>query len=368
MVKRWGEPEDAKLKKLIEQKHGGIDPKKIDIDTVKAVHTKYFPEFKYSNFAPLFRGKVRSWCANKNLDGHRKSEYKISIAMPRSMRFLTCCFPGSQEAKDKEAGKNLSTEEGSSSDDSSYNGESEEDIDLEADSEEEDSKMPATPVRKSKRTPKKTTPAPVQATSPDPPAAATVDTVQQMTSALSNMRLGVVPFSMAWKFPFIITPYKEGNDDMINIDIFSITVPKEMIHPEVIEGAMFHLKVQVPAFFTMETRIIAAEAETEGFNKDTHLAQEFKARCEAIDKYYNYANEIFGAPQKIALPFVCEERIVAWEVQAYPNEDVTLTELLGSPQFFQTISVTLRKLRRKRRVVGGFKIVGINPNEMADGN
>ena len=285
--------------------------------------------------------------------------------------FLTCCFPGSAEAKAKEAGKSEKSDDDNSSSGSDYEDSGEEDIDLEAtDSEEEDSKMPATPVRKSKRTPKKTTPAPapVQATSPDPPAAATVDTVQQMTSALSNMRLGVVPFSMSWKFPFIITPYKEGNDDMINIDIFSITVPKEMIHPEVVEGAMFQLKVQVPAFFTMETRIIAAEAETEGFNKDTHLAQEFKARCEAIDKYYNYANEIFGAPQKIALPFVCEERIVAWEVQAYTNEDMTLTELLGSPQFFQTISVTLRKLRRKRRVVGGFKIVGINPNEMADGN
>ena len=71
---RWGEPEDAKLKKLIEQKHGGIDPKKIDIDTVKHVHSKWFPQFKYSNFAPLYRGKVRSWCANKSLDGHRKSE------------------------------------------------------------------------------------------------------------------------------------------------------------------------------------------------------------------------------------------------------------------------------------------------------
>ena len=141
----------------------------------------------------------------------------------------------------------------------------------------------------------------------------------------------------------------------MKIDIFSITVPKEMIHPHVIEGAMFHLKVQIAASFTMEARIIAAETKTESFKKNTHLAQEFKSQCEAIDKYCNYTKEIFGAPQIIALPFVCEERIVAWEVQAYPIEDASLTDLLGSSQLFQTISVTLRKLRHKCRIIGGFK-------------
>ena len=107
----------------------------------------------------------------------------------------------------------------------------------------------------------------------------------------------------------------------------------------------------------METRIIDVEAETEGFNKTTHLAQELKGQCEAIDKCYNYAHQIFGAPPK--------GPSFAWEVQAYPNEDEGLRNLLGSPQFFQTMSVTLRKLQHKRRAIGGLKIVGANLNATA---
>ena len=29
---------------------------------------------------------------------------------------------------------------------------------------------------------------------------------------------------------------------------------------------------------------------------------------------------IFGKPMEIVMPFVCEERIVDWEIQAYPND------------------------------------------------
>ena len=118
----------------------------------------------------------------------------------------------------------------------------------------------------------------------------------------------------------------------------------------------------VLGFFNTKAWIVNAEAETEGFNKNTHFTQEFKTWCEAIDKHYNNANKIFGSTQGIAFPFVCEECIVSWEVQAYANEDTVLTDLMGSLQFFQTVSVPFWKLRHKRGVIGCFNIVGMNLN------
>ena len=62
-----------------------------------------------------------------------------------------------------------------------------------------------------------------------------------------------------------------------------------------------------------------------GFNQNTHQAQAFKGRSEEIlsDNNMNLSS-IFGRPMEIAMPFVCEECIVSWEVQAYPNEMGTL--------------------------------------------
>ena len=71
---RWNASDDAKLIALWETPHNGIDPTKLDIESVKAVHKKHFPQKKYANFAPLYRGKARSYNVSRTLDGHRKSK------------------------------------------------------------------------------------------------------------------------------------------------------------------------------------------------------------------------------------------------------------------------------------------------------
>ena len=73
----WGSHDDAKLVELFRTPHNKVDPNKLDIDAVKAVHAKYFPKFKYRNFAPLYRAKICSWNVSKTLDGHRKSEFTL---------------------------------------------------------------------------------------------------------------------------------------------------------------------------------------------------------------------------------------------------------------------------------------------------
>jgi hypothetical protein len=71
---RWGNSDDAKLTTLWNTPHNGVDPTKLDVDSVKAVHSKHFPEKKYANFAPLYRHKARSFNVARSLDGHRKSK------------------------------------------------------------------------------------------------------------------------------------------------------------------------------------------------------------------------------------------------------------------------------------------------------
>jgi hypothetical protein len=49
---------DAKVSELWRTPRNGVDPNKLDIAAVKAVRSKYFPETKHENFAPLYRDKA----------------------------------------------------------------------------------------------------------------------------------------------------------------------------------------------------------------------------------------------------------------------------------------------------------------------
>ena len=96
-----------------------------------------------------------------------------------------------------------------------------------------------------------------------------------------------------------------------------------------------------------------------GFNKNTHQVQAFKDQSEEILSDNNMMlSSIFGRPMEIAMPFVCEERIVSWEVQAYPNEMGTLSDDLQNEQFHAVVVIVMQKLRNKRLKVGGFRVIG----------
>jgi hypothetical protein len=47
---RWNKSDDAKLIELWCTPCDSIDPEKLDIETVKAVHRKHFPSRDYNNF------------------------------------------------------------------------------------------------------------------------------------------------------------------------------------------------------------------------------------------------------------------------------------------------------------------------------
>lgn len=71
---RWNKADDAKLIQLWRTTRNGVDPLKLDVPSVKAVHQRYFPDKKYENFAPIYRNKARQFQVGTTLDGHRKSE------------------------------------------------------------------------------------------------------------------------------------------------------------------------------------------------------------------------------------------------------------------------------------------------------
>jgi hypothetical protein len=72
---RWNKSDDAKLIELWRTPRNGIDPEKLDIETVKAVHKSHFPSRDYNNFAPLYRNKARAFCTARDKDGHRLSKF-----------------------------------------------------------------------------------------------------------------------------------------------------------------------------------------------------------------------------------------------------------------------------------------------------
>jgi hypothetical protein len=72
---RWNASDDAKLVQLWRTPHNGVDPTKLDITSVKAVHAKHFPGTKYVNFAPLYRNKACEFNVLQTLYGHRKCKY-----------------------------------------------------------------------------------------------------------------------------------------------------------------------------------------------------------------------------------------------------------------------------------------------------
>lgn len=190
-----------------------------------------------------------------------------------------------------------------------------------------------------------------------------------LSAKMEQMELAVPTYSMEFKQPFILTTYNEGDDRMCTIHVIALTMPKENFIPEVVDvGKRLEIRMRVPGFFLDEGLIIELKSGVKGFNKNTHQAQSFKSVCEAIDEQYGMLarKPVFGHAMIIALPFVCEERVVEWEIQAYPNNMGDLTDDLGGQQFFACLTITLRMLKTKRATTGNFRVIGEVPGRMQE--
>jgi hypothetical protein len=259
---------------------------------------------------------------------------------------------GSAAAKEQTSRKGIPFDD--NSDDDSEEGEAENtDTEVEEEKEEEeDSMAPKTP----KKTPSTTKKAKRRLVG---------DAIgETIVNRMADLSIEVPMYSMDLKAPFILTPYKDQFDDMLKVQVFVPTLPRDSFVPDIVDGGnKLEIKIQVPPFFVDENRIIASNACVDGFNHNTHLAQAFKTSCEEIVAPHGMMiNNIFGQSIEIAMPFLCEERIVLWEIQAYPNNMGSLTDALGGQQFHMVLVVIARKLRTKRMTTGGFRIIGADDN------
>lgn len=198
-------------------------------------------------------------------------------------------------------------------------------------------------------------------------SSAGADTSEDALAArMEDLNINVPMFSMDYKMPFILTTYNEGLDQMCTIQILTVTMPKDSFIPDVVDGGKrLEVRILVPSFFVDETRILDEKrGVVTGFNKNTHEAQAFRDVCETIDSHYGMQAIIFGEPMSIALPFICEERVVQWEIQAHVNQFGELTDELGGQQFMACVAMKLRKLKTKRKTTGAFRVIGEVPGRM----
>ena len=191
-----------------------------------------------------------------------------------------------------------------------------------------------------------------------------IDDNEDLLSDVNSMLLseGVPIYSMDFKLSFIISVYNDVLDQMVKVKVFIPILSKEFFIPDVIFGRKkVSIKIQVALFFVDERHVIQSNKRVVGFNQNMHQAQAFKDWSEAVLVHYNMMiDSIYGTSMEIAMPFVIEERIVAWEIQAYLNDLGNLEKYLGCPQFLAVLSVVVQKLRNKRLNIGSFRVTADN--------
>lgn len=276
------------------------------------------------------------------------------------MTYTSGCFftyVGSTETKAKAAGKisfeNISDDE--NTEDEFVPETEEEEIDSEKEEEEGEEDMSLKRSAK-KKTPKKNITPSVQAS------------VDDVTTKLGDMMV-FEDYSLEYKHPFMIKVYHLNNDEMCDVDFDIPTYPKECYIPEMADGGnTLELRTAIRKDFRDPIRVMKANKNKKGFNGNTTMAQSHKALCAKIDNDNGFQDIVFSPPQRVSLPFICEERIVCWEIQAAKNNLGELTDDLGGQQWCFTLIVTMRKLKEKRRTFGAFRLVdGDSDMEEGDG-
>jgi hypothetical protein len=174
-------------------------------------------------------------------------------------------------------------------------------------------------------------------------------------------------FSMDSRFPFILHDYVSGGRRRASVDFLIITVTKDMVRPKMADsGLELQVAMVVPAFFADADRLMAANVGDSGFTEDNHkeAAMKLHDHHESFDE-----DDVVGDPQRIKLPFQCEQHIAHWEVQAFENDSAELTDGLGGSQLYFVPSVDLASvvMERKKKEKGGFRVIS-SPAQGASGN
>jgi hypothetical protein len=226
--------------------------------------------------------------------------------------------------------------------------------------EEEEKKMP--PRRKSSKS----------RTPPWKPAAKAAPSVDDVTDGIKNMSVGAGGlFCMDFKFPYIKYNFAVDDRDHFRVDLYVPTLHNDHFRPRIDpdDPTTLLVGIVVPDFFPSKTRLNQAHGGDAGFNGNTHMNTSYKKLADKVYECYDDGSPeptFIGEPQRIPLPYPCEDDSVVWESQRHINEDEELTDLLGGVQFYTVLSVILRAVHKpKARVVGTTRVVGAVPMQQA---
>ena len=139
MAKCWGKADDTKPANSFNTPRNGINAKDLSVEAVKAVHKKHFLHTDHQNFAPLHCAKAQTFEVGETSEGHSHRELSLLLRCVHmfSHIFVLIGLSGSQKAKAAAREANKEDDNNNSKDNKDCKEDSEEDIELVANEEEE---------------------------------------------------------------------------------------------------------------------------------------------------------------------------------------------------------------------------------------
>jgi len=162
------------------------------------------------------------------------------------------------------------------------------------------------------------------------------------------------PFKMDFVYPYMLYDYVDDDRRHCTIDFLVPTMAEKAFRPTVNAAEQsLDLATVIPPFFANKARLMAAFSGETGFGENTHRATAMGEVCDDIEKQCEDAKAdntiIIGVPQRVKLPFPCEEEIVHWECQLFENEDEEHTDDIGVATYFNVLSVDLVGVAKKKK-------------------
>jgi hypothetical protein len=97
-------------------------------------------------------------------------------------------------------------------------------------------------------------------------------------------------YNMGFHNPYIMYQYvEEDGNQLVSIDVLVPCVHHRFIRPSSIHssGMYFDLGIVVPGLFWQADRLLAANKEEGGFNKNTHKTAAFQQAAKKIQEDFN---------------------------------------------------------------------------------
>jgi hypothetical protein len=161
-------------------------------------------------------------------------------------------------------------------------------------------------------------------------------------------------------FPFMIKTYYKNGKKACTVDFYVHTQDIEMFHIAVTNGGkVLQLGMVIPEWFGEEERMKATKKGDNTVNENTNEVTAHEDCVQLVRKKYHGQDEVIGEPQRVVLPFQCEEEIEDKNILIFFG-DKEVSDGVGLQQYASVLSIDIlaaeKKINKKKK--GGFLIIG----------